>query len=108
MVKLGRVVMLRRYVANAEIIPKGYGVAWNDPARLVAVCYPVPLNKLFGLVRRLCWNLVRPPKGPECDALRAKAEGLERRLQFYQDRDRRDAEFRDRIGRALVHQRLDS
>lgn len=65
---------MRRVVAGRyEEIPRGYGVAWEDPVRWVRVCYPVPLNKLIGWLRRIRWDLARPPRGP-----RAQAADVER------------------------------
>ncbi len=56
---------LRRVVRGRhEEIPRGYGVAWEDPVRWARVCYPVPLNRLIGWLRRIRWELATPPRGP--------------------------------------------
>jgi len=37
----------------AETPPMGYGVAYHDFYRQCAICYPIPLNLLIGVLRRL-------------------------------------------------------
>ena len=59
---------MRRFVKELDEMPRGYGIAWEDPARRVAVCYPVPLNRLVGWLRRIRWDLARPPRGPRAQA----------------------------------------
>ena len=71
---------LRRVVELFEETPRGYGVAWEDPARRTAVCYPIPLNLLFGWLRRIRWELARPPRGP-----RAQAADVERIVAILTD-----------------------
>jgi len=34
----------RKLVGDMELMPKGYGVAYLDPSRMAAVCYPIPVN----------------------------------------------------------------
>lgn len=59
---------MKRVVEMFEEIPKGYGVAWEDPRLRTTVCYPVPLNRLIGWLRRIRWDLARPPRGPRAQA----------------------------------------
>tara|TARA_R100001230_G_C5599045_1_gene113390 strand:+ start:294 stop:560 length:267 start_codon:yes stop_codon:yes gene_type:complete len=48
---------MRKYVHKGEVVPKGYGFAWQEWHTLRAVCYPVPLNLLFRWVRTGYWFL---------------------------------------------------
>lgn len=38
-------------IAAGEMIPNGYGVAYHEYERDVAVCYPIPVNLVVGLWR---------------------------------------------------------
>ena len=67
------------------MLPRGYGVAWNDPMRCVSVCYPIPFHRLFGWVRRWYWDLIAPPCSPHSDRLKSQVANLERRLRVAED-----------------------
>lgn len=49
---------LQIFLRQGEEVPRGYGRAWNDYNRDGAICYPVPLNVLFGW-SRLVWVWLR-------------------------------------------------
>ena len=49
-------------LAEGEQLPRGYGVAWRLPDRLVYVCLPIPLNLIVGAFRAF-WLRVRLPEG---------------------------------------------
>lgn len=36
--------MIRRFIPEGEIYPRGYGFAWWEPLRAGAIGYPIPLN----------------------------------------------------------------
>jgi len=38
--------------------PRGYGVAYHNFQRGIAICYPIPLNLLIGVLRRLYWRVM--------------------------------------------------
>lgn len=54
---------LRRVIDEGEMLPRGYGVAWEDATTYLqggcftVVCYPVPLNLLFRWARNSYWFL---------------------------------------------------
>lgn len=75
---------LRRLVKPGERIPRGYGIAWDDPARYAAVCAPIGLHWILGTARRLYWDFVKPPPASVYDALRQKIADLENRLRIAQ------------------------
>ena len=55
---------MRKIITEGEIIPQGYGVAWDDSTtlgmdRLRVVCYPVPLNIIFRVARDFYWRLAK-------------------------------------------------
>jgi len=49
-------------VREAESMPRGYGVAWYEPACRWAVVYPVPFNILLRFLRKLWFRLAFPTK----------------------------------------------
>ena len=50
---------IAKEVLEGERYPKGYGLAWRDFSRRVSICYPVPLNLILNLLRRLWhWSLL--------------------------------------------------
>ena len=51
-------LQIRLDLLQGAEVPRWYGVAWHDYNRDVAVCYPVPLNILFGWAR-LVWMWLR-------------------------------------------------
>lgn len=59
---------IRKTIEQFEEIPRGYGIAWQDPRHIRSVCYPVPFNKLIGWARWIRWELARPPRGPRMRA----------------------------------------
>ena len=81
---------LRRFVREGDEIPRGYGVAWSDPARWGAVCYPFPFHKPIGWLRRWYWDAVQPPRSPEADRLKRRVAELEKRLLWYREQEKRD------------------
>lgn len=93
---------IRRDVKHCETLPRGYGIAWEDPATWRAICYPVPFHKLIGWLRRVYWDFAKPPKPPAIDELKGRVTALETRLKFYRDRDKRDAEFSARLARRVL------
>lgn len=48
-----------------QAVPKGYGVAYRDHARLAMVCYPVPFNKIVGW-SLVFYNWLRSPANMRC------------------------------------------
>jgi hypothetical protein len=50
---------IRKEVSEACEIPKGYGIAYRDYYRRIAICYPIPFNFLAGWLRTLYWWLSR-------------------------------------------------
>jgi len=38
---------------EGESIPKGYGVAYWEPNKMVAIIYPIPFNVIISLLRRI-------------------------------------------------------
>lgn len=55
---------LKKYVSQGETLPRFYGVAWRDYARLQAVCYPIPLNWLVFILREIYFLIAYLPKAP--------------------------------------------
>lgn len=50
----------KRLMLQGERIPRGYGIAYYDYETCCAVCYPLGMNKLVGLLLRIYENLRRP------------------------------------------------
>jgi hypothetical protein len=50
--------VIRSFVSEGEMYPRGYGFAWMEPCRYGAVCYPVPLNIAARGVR-IAWHWLR-------------------------------------------------
>jgi len=60
----------RRELAQGASMPPGYGLAWMDWSRRVAVCYPWPTNWLARQWREFVWRIARAARalggpGPE-------------------------------------------
>lgn len=53
---------IRREVGALEVVPFGYGIAWRRWDRHTSVCYPIPLNLVARLARRV-WVSVKLPGG---------------------------------------------
>ena len=50
---------LVKYVVEGEPFPNWYGCAWRDFAMRRTVCYPIPLNLILNVFRRLWhWSLL--------------------------------------------------
>lgn len=49
------------FIAEGGEIPSGYGIAYYEPHRDVAVCYPLPLNLIIGAWRSFAWHCRVPP-----------------------------------------------
>jgi hypothetical protein len=49
---------LKKLVEHGDEMPPWYGVAWYEFSRDAAVCLPVPLNLVAGLLRSL-WAFLR-------------------------------------------------
>lgn len=64
---------MRREVAEYDRIPRGYGVAYRELSRLVAVCYPVPLNWVVRWARAFWWRLAIPRKAMRLEQLTSRA-----------------------------------
>ena len=51
---------LVKYVVEGEAMHRGYGCAWRDFYTRRTVCYPIPLNIIMNILRRLwhwaLWN----------------------------------------------------
>lgn len=78
--------MTAREIADGELLPKGYGVAWYLPDRMVALVLPIPLNKIAGAFRAWYLEWRRPVENdPIVDAFR---KGVERGIQSGVERGR--------------------
>lgn len=44
-------ITLQKRVDEGYMLPKGYGLAWEDYATGSAICYPIPLNILLSWCR---------------------------------------------------------
>lgn len=44
-----------------SVTPPLYGVAWFDPYKRVAICFPIPINWIIAGARNLYWALLIPP-----------------------------------------------
>lgn len=47
--------ILKRELLQNRSVPKGYGLAYYQPDRLIAVCYPIPLNLIVRALRDFYW-----------------------------------------------------
>lgn len=45
-------INLMKPLEEGDLLPKGYGIAYRRWDRMIAVCYPFPLNWLVGLAVR--------------------------------------------------------
>lgn len=48
---------LRREISNGGTPPRGWRMAWYEPQRRVAVCYPAPAHVLVRLGREMCHRI---------------------------------------------------
>ena len=48
---------MKKEIREGEILPKGYGLAWYEMDRLVGIAYPIPLNIIFGFIRKIWFRL---------------------------------------------------
>jgi len=44
---------MRKTINAGMMIPKGYGIAYYEPWSDRTVCYPIPLNIIISLARRI-------------------------------------------------------
>lgn len=51
----------RRTIGEGEEIPDGYGIAYYETGRAVAILYPLPINLIVGAWRSAMWHLRCPP-----------------------------------------------
>jgi len=51
-------------VADGEMIPTGYGIAWHDAMRLERVCYPIPINLFIYWIREVHFRIMLTLKKP--------------------------------------------
>jgi hypothetical protein len=56
--RLLKIIVSERQIAEGMKIPWGYGIAWAAFERRVFICYPFPLNWIFAALRKL-WFKVR-------------------------------------------------
>jgi len=47
---------MRKVIGEGEMLPKGYGVAYQNWSNFTAVCYPFPLNHLIGSIVKFWWK----------------------------------------------------
>lgn len=52
--------MIRKYVSEGALMPRGYGLAWYDVMRRRGVCYPIPFNLLANGLRKLYYAVAGP------------------------------------------------
>lgn len=50
-----------RTIKEGEEIMPSYGIAYYEPGRDVAVCYPIPINLVIGAWRSFKWHVMCPP-----------------------------------------------
>ena len=55
---------IKRRIGEGEVIPRGYGVAWYEPALFYRICYPIPINLVIHAVREAHWQIIRRLKRP--------------------------------------------
>lgn len=66
--------LLVRIVADGQLIPAGYGVAWIRWSTGDAICLPVPLNIAAGAARR-AWHWAKVPRALVMDPRQAYDKG---------------------------------
>jgi len=66
---------IRKYVAHGDVIPPWYGIAWHDFYRDWAVCYPMPVNMVAGVLYVVYLWLRHGRKGVCNDPLAAYSQG---------------------------------
>jgi len=80
---------LVKYVAEGEAMHTGYGCAWRDFSRRRTVCYPIPLNIIMNILRRLwhwaLWNDLKHTKRDQM-YMRIWREGFKDGQRFEKDR----------------------
>ena len=68
-----------KHIADYEIIPNWYGVAWVDWMSNRRVCMPVPLNMVAGLARAcyvfICVGYLTVPANPRDAYMQGLREG---------------------------------
>lgn len=83
-------------VAEAAVIPRGYGVAWWRVDARVAVCFPVPFNIVAGYAHRVWFACVRGLQSSAVDRLIERAIAMEcQRIRAGLARDERRVAFRE-------------
>ena len=83
----------RYRLEEGERIPWGYGLAYYDFAYAQAVCYPIPLNLIVNVCRKIYWKLAKPsfPKW-ESELAKAYQRGLVKGWKLRQERFGKDFE----------------
>ena len=98
-----RKVFTRDYIEDGGLIPRGYGFAYYEWVSMKAVFYPIPVNLVVNLHRKLHEILVGP-SAPKINVLvkraymRGRADGY-RLLQERLDKETDDF-IKERWGRA--------
>ena len=62
--------LIRREVGLCEIVPRGYGIAYDVDYGQLRVCYLIPLNWVVGWWRRACYWLGSGPADPVGNAFK--------------------------------------
>jgi len=68
--------MLIKRIADGEMIPRFYGLAWRDYYRNKAVCLPLGFNLIAGLVRSVYVSLMHGSKAVASNPRDAYHQGL--------------------------------
>ena len=64
-------VVSRLQVAEGDVIPRWYGIAWHDHWKQRTVCYPIPLNVVMAVWHRVHGWLRFPVRGSMTKSERA-------------------------------------
>lgn len=56
-----RIALPKRRIAEGDVIPDGYGIAYYVPDEPITVVMPIPLNLIVGAWRALMWWMKCPP-----------------------------------------------
>ena len=70
------------WIQEAELYPRGYGVAWLDPVGYRAYCLPIPFNRVAGCLRAWYLSLKHPSEtDPVLNAFQAGVSVADARLR---------------------------
>lgn len=89
--RLRRDIAMRKLVSEGNILPWGYGRAWWDHYRDYAICYPIPLNYLLGMVRKVYFFLAQGVNPTRLEVLMYENQVLRTRLKEAREAPRRVA-----------------